>query len=248
MRLQILSDLHLEFAPFEIGRVEADVLVLAGDVHTGKNGIRWILQQNITRPVVYVLGNHEFYGQKIPKLTEEIKAIARGSHVHVLEHDRVELFGVVFLGATLWTDFRLHGSPVLAELAAQTGMTDFRRIRTLPSYRRFRPVDARMLCEQSKTWLGQAIAGLHGRKSVIVTHHAPSSRSVPPAFERDPLSPAYASHLDSLIGASGVALWIHGHIHQSVDYTIGSTRVVSNPRGYPSEPQTGFDPSFVVEV
>jgi hypothetical protein len=138
MRIHILSDLHLEFAPFEVNDVGAEVVVFAGDIHTGKNGIKWILQATVDRPAVYVLGNHEFYGQKIPKLISEIKEAAQGTNVHVLENDKVEIGEVVFLGATLWTDFTLNGDPVLAEVAAQTGMTDFRRIRVTPSYRRGR--------------------------------------------------------------------------------------------------------------
>src|SRR5262245_7005031 len=149
MRVHILSDLHVEFAPFQPKNVDADVTVLAGDVHTGKNGITWIHKTFPDRAVIYVLGNHEFYGQKIPKLIDDIKEIAQGTNVRVLENQSVEIDNVVFLGATLWTDFRLNGDSVLAEVTAQTGMTDFRRIRVTPSYRRFCPADARRLHTQS---------------------------------------------------------------------------------------------------
>jgi len=248
MRVHILSDLHLEFAPFQPNNVDANVVVLAGDVHTGKNGIKWILKTFPNRPVIYVLGNHEFYGQKIPKLTSEIKELAKGSNVQVLENESVEIENVMFLGATLWTDFRLNGDLVLAEVAAQTGMTDFRRIRVTPSYRRFRPIDARRFHAQSLEWLGQQVEKTRGRKAVVVTHHAPSPQSIPTRFRNDPLNPAFASNLEPFIAESGAALWIHGHIHHRADFAIGSTRVVANPRGYPTEPHTGFDPSFVAEV
>ena len=155
MRVHILIDLHLEFASFQPNNVKADVAVLAGDIHTGKNGIRWILKTLPNRPVIYVLGNHEYYGQKIPKLISEIKEMAHGTNVHVLENDTIEIGNVVFLGATLWTDFRFNGDRVFAELAAQTGMTDFRRIRVTPSYRRFRPTDARRFRAFSKRAVSQ---------------------------------------------------------------------------------------------
>jgi Icc-related predicted phosphoesterase len=248
MHIQILSDLHLEFASFQPSNTDADVVVLAGDIHTGKNGIKWILQTFPDRPVIYVLGNHEFYGQKIPKLISEIKEVAQGTNVHVLENDSVEIRGVVFLGATLWTDFRLNGDPVLAEVATQTGMTDFRRIRVTPSYRRFRPADARRIHVQSLEWLRQQTAGARGRKTVVVTHHAPSPQSLPSQILNDPLNPAYASNLEPFIAECGALLWVHGHIHRRADFTVGGTRVIANPRGYPIEPHTGFDPSFVVEV
>jgi len=248
MRIHILSDLHLEFAPFRLGDVNADVIVLAGDVHTGKNGIRWILNSFPKIPVIYVLGNHEFYGQKIPKLISEIKEAARGTNVYVMENDSVEIGNIVFLGTTLWTVFRLYGDPVLSEVAAQTGMADFRKIRVTPSYRRFRPTDARRFHNHSLEWLGQQIEKARGRKVVVITHHAPSSQSLPLSFRNDPLNPAYASNLEPFITESGIILWIHGHIHLRVDFTIGDTRIVANPRGYPSEPHTGFDPSFVIKV
>jgi Icc-related predicted phosphoesterase len=248
MRIHILSDLHLEFAPFKMNDVGAEVVVLAGDVHTGRNGIKWILNSITDRPVIYVLGNHEFYGQKIPKLISEIKEIAQGTNVHILENEKVEIGEVTFLGATLWTDFGLNGDTVLAEVAAQTAMTDFRRIRVTPSYRRFRPADARRFHAQSAEWFAQEVASRRDRKLVVVTHHAPSPQSIPLTFRNDPLNPAFASNLERFIAESRAALWVHGHIHYRADFIVGETRVIANPRGYPTEPHTGFDPGFVVEV
>ena len=178
MRLHILSDLHIEFGPFRPNPVEADVIVLAGDVHVGTRGFRWIVEHYSGKPVIYVLGNHEFYGENIPILTSESKDLAKGSNVHVLENDRLEIDGVVFLGATLWTDFRLYGDVILAEAAAATTMMDFRKIRFTHQYHRFRPADARLLHAQSTTWLKKQIEDVRGRKFVVVTHHAPSPRSI----------------------------------------------------------------------
>lgn len=248
MRVHILSDLHLEFAPFIPNNVDSDVVILAGDVHTGTNGIKWILQTFSDKPVIYVLGNHEFYGQKLQKLIGNIKEIAQGTNVHVLDNDQTEVGNVVFLGATLWSDFRLMGDPVVAGAIAQAGMNDSRRIRLLPNYRRFLPKDARAFHAQSLQWLGNQMDGVRGKKIVVVTHHAPSPRSIPTRFERDPLNAAFASNLDHFVAGYGAALWIHGHIHHHSDYTIGSTRVIANPRGYPSEPNIGFDPTLVVEI
>ncbi len=248
MRIHILSDLHLEFAPFEMNAVGADVLVLAGDVHTGQNGIKWILEAIPDRPVIYVLGNHEFYGQKMQKLVASIKDLAQGTNVHVLDNDRVEIGEVIFLGATLWTDFRLMSDPIVAGAVAQAGMNDFRRIRLLPNYQRFLPKDARALHAQSLEWLAQQMENAGGRKIVVVTHHAPSPQSIPPRFDRDPLNAAFTSKLDGFITGCSPALWIHGHIHYRSDYMIGATRIIANPRGYPSEPHTGFDPKFAIEI
>jgi Icc-related predicted phosphoesterase len=248
MRLHILSDLHLEFEPFTPPAVGADAVILAGDVSTGRNGLKWALRTFPDRPVVYVLGNHEFYGQKLQKLIQHLQELARGTNVHLLENESCRIGDVVFLGATLWTNFALNGNPVLSEVAAQTGMNDYRRIRTLPRYSRLRPSDTRRLHMQSRRWLEEQVFSLKGQKLVIVTHHAPSQESIPPAFDGDACNPAFASDLSRFIIESEAPLWIHGHIHYACDYALGKTRVLANPRGYPTEPRTGFEPALTVEV
>jgi predicted phosphohydrolase len=248
MRVHVLSDLHLEFAPFQPNKVDADVIVLAGDIDTGTNGIKWILKTFPDRPAVYILGNHEFYGQNISELISSIKALAQGTNVHVLENNAVEIGSVVFLGATLWTDFRLSGDTVLAAVNAQTRMADFSQIRTTPSNRYFHPADARRLHAQSLEWLIQKAPEARGKSIVVVTHHAPSPHSIPSKFLGDPLNPAFASNLEPFMLESGIRFWIHGHIHHHSDYMIGSSRVIANPRGYPGESDVGFDPSLIIEV
>ncbi|MGO9201316.1 MAG: metallophosphoesterase [Limisphaerales bacterium] len=248
MRLQILSDLHLEFAPFHLPGVASDVLVLAGDVGVGEAGLKWVLETCRETPVIYVLGNHEFYHHTIPSVTRELKEMADGTNVHVLENDRVQIGEVTFLGATLWTDFALLGNPLQAEIDAEIGLNDFRHIRVHPKYARFQPLDARRFHLESVRWLREQFRDLAGRKSVVVTHHAPSGRSIRPEHRDDPLNPAFASNLEPLIAASGARLWVHGHLHSPADYKVGSTRVLNNPRGYPMEQVAGFEAALVVEV
>ncbi len=248
MRLHILSDLHLEFERFTPLEVDADVVILAGDIHTGRNGLKWALKNFHDQPVIYVLGNHEFYGQKLQKLIHELHEMANGTNIHLLENESFCLDEVVFLGATLWTDFALNGDPVAAEIIAQTGMNDYRRIRTLPNYSRLRPSDTRRLHFESRRWLEDQVHHFEGRKLVIVTHHAPTPQSISPALQADPFNPAFASDLSRFIVESEARLWIHGHIHRRCDYIVGNTRVLANPRGYPTEPRDGFDPGLVVDV
>jgi len=248
MRLHILSDLHLEFEPFSPPAVEADAIILAGDISTGRNGLKWALTAFPDRPVIYVLGNHEFYGQKFQKLIAELREIVRGTNVHLLENESCTVGEVTFLGATLWTDFALNGNPLVSEVVAQTGMNDYRRIRTLPNYRRLRPSDTRQLHAQSRKWLEDELLGLKGRNVVVVTHHAPSPESIPGAFDRDAFNPAFASDMRRFITETGAKLWVHGHLHSPSDYMVGDTRVLANPRGYPTESRQGFQPGLVVEV
>jgi len=248
MRLHILSDLHLEFESFTPPTVEADAIILAGDVSPGHEGLKWALKTFPDRPVIYVLGNHEFYGEELQKLIAELQEMARGTNVHLLENQSCTIGDVVFLGATLWTDFALNGDPVLSEAVANMRMNDYRRIRTSAPDGQLKPSDTLRLHMESRRWLKDQSFARNGHKVAVVTHHAPSRESIPSTLEGDPCNPAFASDLNSFIVESEAQLWVHGHIHYCWDYTLGKTRVLANPRGYPTESRKGFDPGLVVEV
>ncbi len=247
MRIHVLSDLHLEFGPFAPPRVEAEVVVLAGDIDRGRRGVRWARESFADVPVVYVAGNHEYYGKALPKLTDELRAEGDG-RLHVLEQDQVEIGGVPVFGCTLWTDLELLDDPARAREDAVERMNDYRLIRHSPTFRRLRPADTVAMHRRSVAWLKDAVEQGRTEGAVIMTHHAPSARSLPEAFAASPLSPCYASALDALVEASRARLWIHGHTHHPVDYVVGQTRVVSNPRGYVDEPVSGFEPALVLDL
>jgi predicted phosphodiesterase len=248
MRVHVLSDLHLEFAPFVPPETDADVVVLAGDIDNGARGLYWALRTFTRTPVVYVLGNHEYYGRAIPKLTNSLTQAAAGSNVHLLERKGVEIDGVLFLGCTFWTDFHLFGSPELAAHEAQAAMTDYQRIRVSPQYRRLTPYLTAAWHAQCCNWLKESASGVSSGKAVIVTHHAPSARSITGQHATELVSAAYASNRDALVEECGAALWVHGHTHATLDYVIGQTRVVCNARGYADEPVEGFQPGLVVTL
>src|ERR687892_308646 len=105
MRAQILSDLHLEFAPMKAAPTDADIMLLAGDIHVGFAGVEWAQTHFPDKPVLYILGNHEFYQFSIPKLISSLKREVAGTNIHIMENDAFELNGYTFLGCTLWTDF-----------------------------------------------------------------------------------------------------------------------------------------------
>jgi hypothetical protein len=248
MRLHILSDLHLEFGPAEIPQPNADVVVLAGDIHLGREGWRWARKQFSGRPVIYVMGNHEFYRHSLPGLTELLKNETDGSHVCLLENSSVEINGYTFLGCTLWTDFELTGNPAAAMRIAGEGMSDYHIIRFGPEHRPLSPPDTARLHFNSVAWLRKQLAGCDRSRTVVVTHHAPSPRSEAPHHANSPLKPAFGSNLDSLVAQSGVPLWIYGHTHYNADFTIGATRVLTNQRGYPDSLCAGFNPALVLEI
>lgn len=248
LRVLVLSDLHLEFGPLDSAFPDADVVILAGDINLGLRGLEWARAQFRDRPVIYVAGNHEYYGHAVPKLTDQLAARGRELGIHVLEQGQIEIGGILFFGATLWTDFALYGSEAEGMAIAQASMTDYRKIRVSPQFRKVHPRDLASRHAMSRRWLGQLADGGDLRGSVIVTHHAPSIRSIAPARQAEAANVAYASHLDELVARSGARLWVHGHTHHCVDYTIGDTRVLSNQRGYVGEVLADFDPGLIVSV
>jgi Icc-related predicted phosphoesterase len=260
VKLLVLSDLHVEFAAFEpdpVAVAAADVVVLAGDIHRGTQGLAWARSAFPDKPIVYVAGNHEFYGHDWTETLEELRHAAKLHGIHFLENDAVEIEGVRFLGCSLWTDFELFGIERKSEVmrAASDVMNDFKVIKvkkTPDTYwirgRRLVPGLTVSRHRRSVEWLEQALAGATLSTTVVVTHHAPHARSVAPRFAEDPLTPAFASDLSRLMGGAG--LWVHGHMHDSADYLVGSTRVVCNPRGYPlrtgSFENGAFKPGLIV--
>jgi hypothetical protein len=181
-------------------------------------------------------------------LTKQLMRETEGTHVHLLENRAVQLAGFTFLGCTLWTDFEIRGNPELAMLVAQERMNDYRIVRCSAAQRTLRPSDTRSFHMESVAWLQRELPLYDPARTIVVTHHAPSTLSEARAYARSPLTPAFASNLDALVEESGVPLWLHGHTHFNVDYQLGSTRVLTNQRGYPSEHCRGFDPGMVVDL
>jgi predicted phosphodiesterase len=266
MKLHILSDLHVEFAPFVPPACAADVVILAGDIHQGSAGLAWARAAFPSQELVYVVGNHEFYRGDWDATLEELRNRAAALGIHFLENDEWQIGGVRFLGAALWTDFDYFGPARRREAmrACVDYLTDFRLIAAqattddsgagLPvssrGIDRLTPAHVRRRHLQSRAWLEQRLAVPHDGPTVVVTHHLPGAGSVAARFRDDLGNAGFASHLDHLMGPA--ALWVHGHTHDSFDYRKGGTRVVCNPRGYPltggSFENPGFDPGLVLEL
>jgi predicted phosphodiesterase len=251
VRIRVHSDLHLEFQDWIPPRVPADVVVLAGDIHVGVEGLPWARRHFADSHIIYVPGNHEYYGGEVEVTLEQLRRVAAAKGIALLDGDRLVIDGVRFLGATLWTDFALYGSDPEAIVRAQTdarrGMADYRRIHRSGTGR-LEPDDTRRIFQRQSAWLAQQLAQPFDGPTVVITHHLPHARSVHARYAGDRLNPSFASDLSALV-RDPVRLWIHGHTHESIDYRIDDTRVVCNPRGYlPQDPNIAFDPELVVSV
>jgi predicted phosphodiesterase len=266
MKLLVLSDLHLahlSFSALHEGRridEHADVVVLAGDIDDGVGGFRWARETFPDKPVVMTAGNHEFYGFQWVQHLDTMREAANKYDIDFLEADGIDLAGVRFLGCSLWTDFELFGADRKSDAmrAAKASMMDYQYIkltRTPEFYwvhsKRLIPPLTERRHRGSVEWLEDKLkGGGDPAKTVIVTHHAPHPKSVPPRYAKDLVSASYASDLTRFMGKAG--LWIHGHMHSSADYVVNGTRIVANPRGYSHKnggvENSEFIPNCIVEI
>ena len=257
--LQIVSDLHLdfgngvpEFAP------DVDAIVIAGDLAEIQHP--WLLAETAqawqrATHILYVPGNHEFYGTDIDQGRRLLAGQCRMYGVTLLDPGAVTIKGVRFIGATLWTDFRLDGvtREAAAHAEAQLRISDFNgAIGQREGTRRFTTFESARRHEAERTFIENELANAAdtGTTAVVITHHAPTPRSVAPRFHGDPCNAAFASDLEAVISQYQPALWIHGHMHDPVDITIGRTRVLCNPAGYDAaaNERRGYSPQLSVRV
>lgn len=204
--------------------------------------------------VIYIMGNHEFYNGKfhagIDYMREEC---VRYSNMYMLERDTKIIDDVVFVGGTLWTDMN-KGDPLTMQ--AITGMmNDFRIIKNdQRNYAAMSPLDVSIRHRHTLQYF-DAVMQNHSpeQKFVVVGHHTPSYQSCHPMYAHDyMMNGGYHSDLSEFImDHPQICLWTHGHTHHPFDYTIGSTRIVCNPRGYENDghsENTGWNPNIVIEI
>lgn len=253
MRLRILSDLHLEFfdGHRDLPDVDADVMVLAGDIHRKSEGLAWARLRFPDVPIIYVPGNHEFYDTCMPQLREALALEAERLDIELLDNRAITLGGVRFYGTTLWTDFALYAGdptqdPALTVSKALRYMPDFKIVQASPGVT-LTPQMSQQLHTEALAWLeGELAQPFDGRK-VVISHHAPLHDCIPGQYIGDALSPAFASHLPYLMGKMDV--WVHGHVHEPVDIVRNGTRIIANPGGYPDEFEPPlFNPCSVIEI
>lgn len=250
MRIQLLSDLHLEVHPQFVPQPAADanVLVLAGDIGSYQSGS--LLQDDsfgLERfsplpqyggwpcPVIFVPGNHEYDAQDWDEAHVRLRRICDRLGLIWLERDTAVLDGVRFVGTTLWTDY-----DAIALLDDQVQAGDLGRLLKLRDKsfraanfylsktggtRHGQPFLAEPMREQAlvcQNWLRAALAQPFDGPTVAVTHFAPSLRSSDPRYGLVPGTAGFCNALDDLLPQA--QLWLHGHLHTPVDYLAQGQR------------------------
>ncbi|QHI98772.1 metallophosphoesterase [Xylophilus rhododendri] len=270
MKLQLLSDLHLEVQPDSVFEPlpDADLLVLAGDIGADKPGS--LLPEpdfGLTRfsplpqygawpkPVVFVPGNHEYDAQDFDAAHGRLRRLCDRLGIAWLERESMVIDGVRFLGSTLWTDFDAltpaKATPQQADAARSKAMraADFYLSKT-GSSRQGQPWLASSVRAQSlvcQQWLRSMLEREFDGPTVVVSHFAPSLRSADPRYGLVPGTAGFCNRLDGLLAHA--RLWLHGHLHAPSDYVENGCRVVANPLGYAhKDEQQGFRPRLLVDV
>jgi predicted phosphodiesterase len=275
LKIQLLSDLHLESNPHFFAKPApgADLLVLAGDIGSYQSGSQLsslgVADFGLARfsplpvaqggaawptPVFFVPGNHEYDGQDFEQAQARLRETCERLGLVWLEQQSLTHQGVRFIGSTLWSDFDALAQPG-KDKKGQTSLDKAMRaanfyLKKNHSTRAGQPLLAAELRElglQSQAWLSQALAVPFAGPTVVVTHFAPSLLSADPRYGMSPGTAGFCNALDGLL--SQAQLWLHGHLHCANDYRSQGCRVVANPLGYARKnEQLAFQPDLLIEV
>jgi predicted phosphohydrolase len=258
-----MSDLHIEFyqrsypknpekwfRPQKLSTDSETVLGLAGDIFTKRETLTYIKSiADQFFAVVFIYGNHDYWHRDINNHIQETKELVKSnSNIHFLENDFADFGNVVFVGATCWTDMD-NDNPIL-NIDARMYMNDFKYIRKDNFSRRFIPNDTIIKHLQSKKFIFDFAANNPDKNIIVLSHHAPSFKSIDQDYVGSELNGAYASELGNQIAyAENIKIWQHGHIHANSEYEIFNTKVVCNPRGYfPSGLNKGFNENLLYSL
>ena len=261
MKISLVSDLHLDF--YDMSLPGGDVLIMAGDIcearelgkqnynpewfmkpgdNPGKRVDRFhrFMQEEVTkyRKVFYVAGNHEHYGGTFHKSLEFMRA-AVPANVRVLEKEYEIFEGVMFIGATFWTDFNKGDG--LTMYNAKDRMNDYNHVTVKDplngSYHKMDPKFVLRDHYQAREFFKFALEENRRRDNlpvVVITHHAPTAMSIPEWYKNDYLMNGcyYSDQSEFILDNPEIKYWVHGHTHTNFEYDVGTTRVMCNPRGY----------------
>lgn len=254
IKVHIISDLHLEFGDMELTPVDCDIILLPGDIHLGFRSFKFAEKLSLfhNKPVLMTTGNHEYYKQRsIQDVEDNIKTneaitITKAQYLQQTEYLNHEL-EIRVLGCTLWTDYNMYNTQDISMIHANESMNDYEVIPDFSVYSAF------AWHKKNLNWLKSKLKEKSLYKTIVMTHHGPSTQSIAKEYENNKLNPCYVSRLEYLMDdlkyPSAPVLWVHGHIHSSLDYKVFNTRVICNPRGYVRyELNPNFNSELVITI
>jgi Icc-related predicted phosphoesterase len=193
--------------------------------------------------IIITPGNHEFYHGRFPCAIDWLRTeYSKYPNIHFLYNDSVEIDGITYLGATLWTDMNKTDPVVMYNITSM--MNDFRIIRNSQhNFRRFLPGDAIKEHHKTVEYIKQVVDSDPNKTYVVVGHHAPSPLSVHPKYQNDVImNYGYFSDLSNFIlDRPQIKLFTHGHMHDPQIHYMGDTLIACNPRGYENHDEGAKD-------
>jgi len=258
MRLQLLSDLHLETETFDPEPAPgAELLVLAGDIDATWAGFERFAGWPV--PVLVVAGNHEFDFREMNDTGPALREHCARLGLQLLQRETVVLTDAAgrrlrFVGCTRWSDFDLFGAAQRERAMRAAGYF----MRLMAATRGGQPLDAAAMRDEGlacRAWLDKVLnepAAGRWDRTVVITHFGPSLRSADPRYGRQPGTASFCNDDDDLIPRAD--LWLHGHLHCRHDYFVpragrAPSRVVCQARGLASKGEAdGYDPLRLIEA
>ena len=203
--------------------------------------------------VIYVMGNHEHYGFRYDKTYSQLN-IHMPDNVTLLENQSILIDGVLFIGATLWTDCNQYDPITMHHI--KFNMNDYNVIKKFyedsGKYYKLTPEFTHRVHKQTLKYFKETLDQNQDKKVVVVTHHGPSRQSIHPKYQNEyHMNGGYSSDLEQFIlDHPQIKVWTHGHTHDCFDYMIGECRVICNPRGYSGYENRAkeFDPTVGFEI
>ena len=255
---RLYSDLHIEFANFELSKLETDktsLLILAGDIHVGV-GARYFLAEVAERfaHVIYVFGNHEHYNGDVMTTESNLQEAISNPFFYDGLKDNVtlvsnkakviEVGGLRIVAATLWTD--CNGNDPMTMLAIGDYLNDYHIVKKNGS--RMIPSDTYDFYQEAISDFREIMSEPFDGKTIVVTHHAPCDEAIHDRYRgfRDAhlLAGGYRTRLNDFIAEFNPDYWVFGHTHEGCDIMIHNTRVMNNCRGYPQRGSSFSNPVF----
>lgn len=235
LRIALVSDLHLECCEIDLDFKDADVLIFAGDIMPISQGnvVDYLKNKyGKYKNIIFVPGNHDYYGGIFKETENEWRAAAKNSNVNVLINNTITIDGVDFIGAPLFTNFKLKSIwPVNAlKDMVERGISDFSRI-MIDASNFIIPNDYVNFFNESVNFIEKELSERNSNEKIVITHWPPSEKSLHQKYKNNPYNPYFInSGLDKLFVKP--KYWLHGHTHDAFNYKILNTKIVCNPRGY----------------
>lgn len=257
MKILLVSDLHVKYAKQDLDTIVSDaardLLIVLGDFSDTWNTVKLelFLEKHLQHSdVLYVLGNHEYYAPNFYNVTTKVRElfdrIDAPHKAYLLERDTIVIDGIRFIGTTLWSCFNfsiysikdemMHRATLYKSSEYETGHITYLDILS-EYYQNLSYIESKLM---------EPFEGI----TVVLTHHAPSFKSIATEWLDSKHSSLYATNLEHLMyGKNAPEYWFHGHTHEAKDYVVGETRVISNPHAYAHlEPNSGYKPDFLVDI